>query len=134
MKALMNGVATRGVLCKKVFLEISGLRSATLLKKRLWYRCFHVNFVKFIRTLFSQSTPGRLLLLHQRCLTGSEIVKDKELFFYRNYLVNLKWRRVLTWNLSNGYYSSYKVKWRIPKLILKAWTISFNVLNYISIF
>ena len=30
-------------------------------------------------------------------------------------------------------YSSYKVKWRIPKLILKACTISFNALNYIYI-
>ena len=32
----------------------NSLRSATLLKKRLWYRCFHVNFVKFLRRLFSQ--------------------------------------------------------------------------------
>ena len=44
---------------KKVFLEISqnsqefaGLRPATLLKKRLWHRCFPVNFVKFLKTLF----------------------------------------------------------------------------------
>ena len=54
---------------KKVFLEISqnsqentcarvsllivaGLRSATLLKKRLWRRCFPVNFAKFLRTPF----------------------------------------------------------------------------------
>ena len=28
------------------------LRPATLLKKRLWHRCFHVNFVKFLKTLF----------------------------------------------------------------------------------
>ena len=27
-----------------------GLRPTTLLKKRLWYRCFPVNFVKFLRT------------------------------------------------------------------------------------
>ena len=25
-----------------------GLRPATLLKKRLWHRCFPVNFVKFL--------------------------------------------------------------------------------------
>ena len=30
-------------------LEID-LRSATLLKKRLWHRCFPVNFAKFLRT------------------------------------------------------------------------------------
>ena len=37
-------------------------RPATLLKKRLWYRCFSVNFVKFLRTPFLQTTSGRLLL------------------------------------------------------------------------
>ena len=36
---------------------------ATLLKKRLWHRCFTVNFPKFLRTTFSQNTSGRLLLL-----------------------------------------------------------------------
>ena len=29
-----------------------GLEPATLLKKRLWHRCFPVNFVKFLRTPF----------------------------------------------------------------------------------
>ena len=37
-------------------------RTATLLKKRLWYRCFPVNFAKFLRTPFLQNTSGRLLL------------------------------------------------------------------------
>ena len=31
----------------------SGLRPATLLKKRLWHRCSPVNFAKFLGTLFS---------------------------------------------------------------------------------
>ena len=44
------------------FLWCSGLRPATLLKKRLWYRCFPVNFVKFPRTSFLQNTSERLLL------------------------------------------------------------------------
>ena len=34
------------------FNKVAGLRSATLLKKRLWHRCFPVNFVKFLRTPF----------------------------------------------------------------------------------
>ena len=38
------------------------LSPATLLKKRLWHRCFPVNFVKFLGTPFSQNTSGRLLL------------------------------------------------------------------------
>ena len=40
----------------------TGLRPATLLKKRLWQRCLPVNFAKFLRTPFLQSTSGRLLL------------------------------------------------------------------------
>ena len=37
-------------------------RPATLLKKRLWHKCFPVNFARFLRTPFLQSTSGRLLL------------------------------------------------------------------------
>ena len=44
------------------FTKFTGLRPATLLKKRLWHRCFPVNFAKFLRTPFSQNTSGRLLL------------------------------------------------------------------------
>ena len=38
------------------------LSHATLLKKRLSHRCSSVNFAKFLRTPFLQSTSGRLLL------------------------------------------------------------------------
>ena len=38
------------------------LCSATLLKRRLRYRCFSVNFEKFLRTPFLQNTSRRLLL------------------------------------------------------------------------
>ena len=38
------------------------LRPATSLKKRLWRRCFPVNFEKFPKTPFLQNTSGRLLL------------------------------------------------------------------------
>ena len=38
------------------------LRPATLLKKRLWRRCFLANFAKFLTTSFLQNTSGRLLL------------------------------------------------------------------------
>ena len=33
-----------------------------LYSKRLWHRCFPVNFAKFLRTPFLQNTSGRLLL------------------------------------------------------------------------
>ena len=38
------------------FNKVAGLRPATLLKKRLWYRCSRVNFVKFLGTSFLQNT------------------------------------------------------------------------------
>ena len=37
--------------------------SAASLRTRLKRRCFHVNFAKFIRTLFLQNTTRRLLLI-----------------------------------------------------------------------
>ena len=40
-------------LCQSLFLnKVAGLRPVTLLKKRLWQRCFPVNFAKFLRTPF----------------------------------------------------------------------------------
>ena len=38
------------------------LRPATLLKRKIWHRCFPVNFVKFLRTPILQNISGRLLL------------------------------------------------------------------------
>ena len=46
---------------------------ATLLKKRLWHRCFPVNFAKFLRTPFSQNT-SRTLLLYLTSQTRQEII------------------------------------------------------------
>ena len=51
-------------LCQSLFFnKVAGLRPATLLKKRLWHRCFPVNFAKFHRTFFLQNRSGRLLLM-----------------------------------------------------------------------
>ena len=54
---------TRKHLCQSlIFNKVAGIRPATVLKKRLWHRCFHVNFAKFPRTPLLQNTSGRLLL------------------------------------------------------------------------
>ena len=38
-------------LCQSFFFnKVAGLRPATLLKKRIWHRCFPLNIVKFLRT------------------------------------------------------------------------------------
>ena len=51
------------------FNKVAGLRPTTLLKKRLWHRCFPVNFVKFLSTPFLQNTSRRLLLCIKVTLT-----------------------------------------------------------------
>ena len=59
-------------LCQSIFFnKVAGLRSATLLKKKLWHRCFPVNFAKFLRTPLVQntSTSGRLSYKERRCQT-----------------------------------------------------------------
>ena len=50
-------------LCQILFFnKVAGLKRATLLKKRFWYRCFPVNFAKFLISPFLQNTSWRLLL------------------------------------------------------------------------
>ena len=50
-------------LCQRLFLnKVAGLRPAILIKKRLWHRCFPVNFAKFLRTpLFTEHLWWQLL-------------------------------------------------------------------------
>ena len=46
-------------LCQSLFFnKVAGLKSATLLKKRLCHRCFPVDFSKLLRTLFLQNSSG----------------------------------------------------------------------------
>ena len=50
-------------LCQSLlFNKVAGLRPATLLKKKLWHRCFPMNFPKFLRTPFLRKTSWPLLL------------------------------------------------------------------------
>ena len=66
------------------FNKVAGLRPATLLKKRLWHRCFPVNFVKFLRTPFLQNTFGRLLL---KILTLSIVFVCRKRIFRNNLII-----------------------------------------------
>ena len=51
-------------LCQSLFFNnVAGLRSSTLLKKRLSHRSFPVNFVKFLRTPFLTEQPWWQLLM-----------------------------------------------------------------------
>ena len=47
--------------CARVFLnKDADMRPSTLLKKRLWHRCFPVNFANVLRAPFLQNISGRL--------------------------------------------------------------------------
>ena len=73
---MFSEVATRGVLCKKVFLEISknskeNACASTLgeflsQNERLTHKRLPVSFVKFLRTASLQSTSERRLLFFQK--------------------------------------------------------------------
>ena len=50
-------------LCQSLYFnKVTGLRPATLLKKRLWHRCSTEKFAKFLRTPFLTEHLQRLLI------------------------------------------------------------------------
>ena len=50
-------------LCRTLFFtKVAGLRPTTLFKKRLWHRCFPVDFAKFLRAPFLTEHLRWLLL------------------------------------------------------------------------
>ena len=63
-KAVLRNFAkfTRKHLCQSLFFNKVLGWPATLLKRKLWNRCFSVNFEKLLRISFLHSTSGRLLL------------------------------------------------------------------------
>ena len=77
-------------LCQSLFCnKVAGLRSATLLKKRLWHRCFPVSFSKFLRTPFLKVHLWWLLLLSGK-ISPQPYHKLKLLYIlfrYFNYLL-----------------------------------------------
>ena len=48
---------------ESLFNKVAGLRPVTLLKRRLWHKCFLVNFAKFLRILFLTEHLWWLLLI-----------------------------------------------------------------------
>ena len=104
-------------LCQSLFLnKVAGLRKfnkaavavAVLLKKRLWHRCFPVNFAKFLRTLFLKNISGRLPKGEVLEMNLSSINFDVQLF-----LCQLSWMHC-PWFIgvyhSGIYYQSRKIE------------------------
>ena len=48
-------------LCLSLLNEIAGLQAGSLFKKRLWHRCFSVNFAKYLKHLFYKTTLTKKL-------------------------------------------------------------------------
>ena len=69
-----------------------GLRPATLLTKKIWHKCFLVNFEKCLRTPFLQNTSGRLLPFCGHWLTCSRLNGNshRRLFFFQGILSEVK--------------------------------------------
>ena len=82
-------------LCQSLFFnKVGDFRPATLLKKRLWHRCFPVNFAKFLRTTFLQNTSGRLFLslVDWKSNFDIHVINIAKSKFLTNTVMN-KWRR-----------------------------------------
>ena len=84
---------TRKHLCQGLFFnKVAGLRLTTLLKKRLWLKCFHVNFAKFLRTPFFTEylrwlhLPFTLFRLFARPKDAIQIVQEYKMLVKRNNL------------------------------------------------
>ena len=61
--------------------QYQSLRPVTLLKKRLWHRCFLVNFAKFLRTPFFIEPLWLLLLYYYLHIHYSDYYKIKTQFY-----------------------------------------------------
>ena len=60
------------------------LRPATLLKKRLWCRCFLVNFAKFLRTLFYRTPLGDCFCTEKKVFALNGFLFEKKFVIKAN--------------------------------------------------
>ena len=69
------------ITCGRVsFNKVANLKPATLLKKRLWHRPFHVNFVKYLRTPFFTEHLWWLLQLVPSSSSSFQVISDRSSF------------------------------------------------------
>ena len=68
-------------LCQSLIFNVVGLRPTTLLKKRLWHRCFPVNLAKFLRASFF-TKHRQWLLLCSKCM--ARFLLHLENFWFRH--------------------------------------------------
>ena len=99
-------------------------RPATLFKKRLWHRCFPVNFVKFCRTLFFIEHLWWMLLTAKRCYFWKKIsmviARVGSKYTFGNEIISTK-------------FSGYFLKWEIKTNIAENnFSKTRNIRKYLS--
>ena len=107
---------TRKHLCQSPFLK-------KLQKKRLWHRCFPVDFVKFLITLFSQNTSGD-------CFCTERIISS-----YVNSSFSFLYFFVYSWNAVNYHYLRYiQIRSFFWSVFYHIWNEHGDLRRWISVF
>ena len=95
---------------------------ANFIKKKLWHRCFPLNFAKFLRTPFSQNTNERLLLYFWALLLrksrinwGIQIKNHTSGHIVIKYGSTRKEKNYKTFLIKNGIYYMKRIKNRKKK-------------------
>ena len=71
-------------LCQSLFFnKVEGLRPGTLLIKRLWHKCFPVNFGKFLRTPFYRTSLDDCFCIWDTFLYGTSCNFNSHRFRYK---------------------------------------------------
>ena len=96
---------SQGNVCARVSFLIKLQAPITLLKKRLWHRCFPVNFTKFLRTTFFTEHLW-WLLLH---ITDQLVIYYMHLKYMKDLYSN-KYISILEEFFQTRYHTSYNRK------------------------
>ena len=132
---IMSEAVTRDILWKKVYLYQSLFliklqpAACNIIRKRLWYRCFPVNFAKFLRTFFTKH------LWATASITLLPLYKDRHLIkfifeLYVNYYTSVCCLDNFNWmyNLCKDIIKKKQVTWgrKQTSLLDTPWTQDVN--------
>ena len=92
-------------LCQSLlFNKVADLRTVALLKKRFWYRCFPVNFLKFLKTPITEHFRWLLLKTPVNQLIFREELVDRQLYYSQTFSQELFHRKFFKHLKARKYY------------------------------
>ena len=120
-----------------LFLKSYRPQPATLLKKRLWYKCFPAGFANVFRTPFSQNTSGWLLFYPKSFIHWSNVFLSRSLLLQGQ---QWKYQSILQNLLKFNNKASRATKWlrfdvfilNFEQILHNALMFSFNFEKYMS--